>query len=186
MMDQFEQFTEMTTRPGSGDERLLVKFLDHPLKNEEASIKEGRPIYEDKEFISIRFPGSRDEILREASAEDKARFPRHYALYKQGHGEKVIGTPLSLLPGATPSFVKEMEHFNVRTIEHLATLNDGVRINGIQDLKRKAQAYLDAAKGSAHVAKFEADLAQRDAEIATLKQQVQDLVAEVSKSRKGK
>jgi hypothetical protein len=60
----------------------------------------------------------------------------------------------------------------------LASLDDGKaqKIMGSHDLRRKAQAFLDAAQGEAANNKMVAELEKRDDEITLLKQQMQQLL----------
>jgi hypothetical protein len=134
------------------DDRLLVKFFIAPLENATRSKEEGRPIFEDMEWISIRTPGSRNEVCRPIRMEDKSRFPRHYQAFKSREEQELIeGTLLDEWPAIPRSLVEELKFFNVRTVEQLAGMADSADSNfkGIVMWKQKAQAYLDASKESA-------------------------------------
>ena len=137
---------------GNPDDILLVKFTIEPQKNVTRSLEEGRPIFEDKEWISIMAPGSRNEVRREARMQDKERFPRHYAAFKNRQDQQVNeGTPLSEWPGATRSQVEEMKFWNIVTVEQLAGVADSTmgQVRGLVTLKQSAIKYLDASKGNA-------------------------------------
>ena len=137
---------------GNPDDILLVKFTIEPQKNVTRSLEEGRPIFEDKEWISIMAPGSRNEVRREARMQDKDRFPRHYAAFKNRQDQQVNeGTPLSEWPGATRSQVEEMKFWNIVTVEQLAGVADSTmgQVRGLVTLKQSAIKYLDASKGNA-------------------------------------
>lgn len=166
-----------TSRQDEADARLLVRFSLEPMLNEERSASEGRPIYEEAEFVTIMVPGDRDNVVvRQVTEADKARFPRQYAHWKNTGLESETGTPLAAVPWLTKALVEELKHFNVRTVEQLANLSDGnaAKFMGIQVLKQKAQAYLSAAAGGAPLEKMQAELAKRDNEVATLKKIVEE------------
>jgi hypothetical protein len=129
----------------SGDDKLYVKFFMKPRLNTEKSAVANRAVYEDTEYIEIMAPGEKNSIIqRPAWSQDYERFPKHYALFKQGKREQEVGTPLSMAPFLTEAQVEELRYFKVRTIENLAGLSDSVMQNfmGARELQQKAQAYL--------------------------------------------
>jgi hypothetical protein len=134
----------------AGDENLLVRFFKQPYQNATRSEAEGRPIFEELDFIEIRFPGNKlSVIVEKVNAEHKKRFPDHWRRYAARDTEEVIdGTPLDQWPGVTRSQVEELRFLNVRSLEQLISMadNHSSRIMGINILKSKAKAYLEAAK----------------------------------------
>jgi hypothetical protein len=156
------------------DDSLLVKFFIEPLKNEAKSKEEGRPIFEDAEWISIRIPGSRDEVRRPVRLGDIDRFPRHYQKFKLREEQTATeGTLLSEWAGATRSQVEELKFFNVLTVEQLAGMpdNKAMSIRGMITLKEQAKAFLENAKeNSAALALEEANekIQAQDEQIAQL------------------
>lgn len=177
---------QMAINPRAGDERLYVEFKLHPLQDTELSDKENRPVYRDVEFVQMLTPGDRDVYFQPATEQDKRRFPKQYEAFRAGRAQEVIGTPLALLPGVTGSLLEEFAYFKIKTVEGLAELSDAVavRLPGSQEWKRKARAFVQAAKENAPVAKVQAELEQRDAKIKALEQQLSELAAAVA--RKGK
>lgn len=153
------------------------------------SEQEGRPIFEDREFVRIFIPGdAHTDLVKRVTDVERDRFPEAYAAFKRGlSDEQVSGTPLSLLPWLLPSQVKQMQALNIRTVEHLASLSDtnlqAVGI-GARELKAKAAAYLDAAAGGAEAAKNAARIESLEAENEALKQQVKELAALADKKKR--
>lgn len=157
------------------------------------SAQEGRPIFEDREFVTILIPGDRTmEVVREASAEDKLRFADSYNRFKAGRAgvDTVAGTPLEALTWLTASQVREFRAINVFTVENLASMSDAVLGNfglGAREFRTKAQAYLDAASGNAGTTKLAAENEALKADIEALKAQMKELAANagsVSKATK--
>jgi len=136
-----------------GDETLLVRFFKHPMRNQARSLAEGRPIFEDTDYIEIMQPGNKDSIIRRpASDRDKQRFAEHFRKYQARETEESIeGTPLEEWPAVSRAQVEELKFLNIRTVEQLAALADSnaQNIMGVQGLKSKAAAYLEASKESA-------------------------------------
>ena len=148
----FTQLAEATASgvQNAGDELLLVKFFMDPLQNSKKSLEEGRPIFDDVEWISIKSPGSRDERVRPVRPGDKERFPKHYAAFKnRTDQEAVSGTPLTEWTGISRSQAEELKFLNIVTVEQLAGCSDQNTQNfkGLQTLKQNAKAFLDAASG---------------------------------------
>ena len=172
-----------------GDENLYVKFFTHPLQNKEKTLEEGRPIYEDKEFVSIMVPGDKHNIVtRESRKSDIQRFPKQYQNYKNDNEELIDGTPLEKWPLITPGQVLEMKYFNVRTVEQLAGLNDSTaqKFMGINLLRQRAKEYLVAAKDAAPVTQLQGELAKRDEEIDAMKNSMEEMRKELAGMKKAK
>lgn len=166
-LEQLEYDHTVHTVPKAGDETLLVRFFIDAWHDPVASKKENRPIYRDVEWIDIRIPGNRDNVVtRPARPGDRQRFPQHYAAFKQriGTEQQEVGTPLSAWPwhGMTRARVEELKYFNVRTVEQLAALADssGQQIMGFHAMKQAAGAYLEAQKSSAPIARLQVQLEQ--------------------------
>lgn len=177
-----------------GDERLHVTFYKAAVESAELSKKEGRKIFEDHDFIRIAIPGDQHNQINTFATDDyKRRFPIDYKRFVEKAGDGVVGTPINLMPGLSPSMIAELKAMNVRTVEDLAELSDSTRIMGVQDLKRKAKAFLDISRAEAIATKSEETnnrikeqelkLAQREAELDVLKKQVEAL-QEVQKKKK--
>jgi hypothetical protein len=160
------------TQPHEEDKRLMVVFSHEPRLDKTRSVEEGRNVYRDVEFVTIRIPGDKTlSIHRPVNVSDKHRFPMQYQAFKNAAGQLLSGTPLQTWPGITPAQVKELEYFNVRTVEQLASMADtgAAQMMGVQKLKRSAQQYIAAAKDAAPLLKVQAELETRDNEIAALK-----------------
>jgi len=66
------------------DAGLFVQFYYEAVKDEEASLKEGRPIFLDKEFIKIIPVGDKNTVVCEPVTEDhRMRWPQQYSAPKR-------------------------------------------------------------------------------------------------------
>ncbi len=160
----------------SADNTLLVRFFKHPRQNEAKSKEEGRPIFEETDYIQIMQPGNKDSIVtRPATMRDKDRFAEHYRKYQAREDDDHIeGTLLEQWPGMSRAQVEEFKFLNIRTVEQLANMSDSNAqgIMGINTLKQKAAAYLEAAKDSAVVEQLAEQKNEND--------ELRKLVAELS------
>jgi hypothetical protein len=177
---------EADARGTPQDDSLVVVFHQVPRQDQEASEKEGRPVFKDVEYIRIIVPGSRDHVDRPASDIDRRRFARRYAEYQQKQKAPSEGTPLAEWPIVTRSQVEELKFFNIFTVEQLAALNDAAAGNhmGIQALKRKAQDFIKKAKDDAPMNALRTEIEKKDAELASLKAQLKQQGDAIEELRK--
>lgn len=167
-------------RREAADRNVYVKFYMRPVVDQDRSNKEGRPIYVDREYIEIRTPGNQTNVVqRPVTDMDRKRFRQAYQSFKAGNEEQVIGTPLVEVPWITRSMVEELAHLRIRTLEHLAGVNDDVcgRIPGLYSLKEKAQAAIQQATNHAPIAELQARNEALVQELAALKQTVEEQAA---------
>jgi len=166
-----------------GDKNTLVRFFIRPVLNEAKSAKEGRPIYEDKEYCEIHVPGNQTNVpIKPVNSIIKQRFGTQYARWKEtGEADFVEGTVLSEVPWLSRSQVEELAYLKIRTLEQLAGVGDEVcsRTMGLTELKRRAKLFLDASKDGAVITQLEKSLQERDALIQIQKQQLESLTARI-------
>lgn len=162
------------------DAKLYVRFHMHPHPNREKSTAEGRPIFEDRVYIMIMVPGDKESIVnRPAWDLDFRRFPKQHQAFLNKQDSRVVGTPLNALTWLSASQIKEMEYFNIVTVEQLAGVADAQaqKFMGLQGLKQRANDFLAAAKGNAPLLEMRKELDDRDALIAQLSKRLEALEA---------
>ncbi len=162
------------------DDKLWVKFETRPLHNKYLSDKEGRPIFQDEEYISIITPGSRDVFTTPLDDGYRQRFKKRYDAWKDNNNaNKVEGTLLAELPWLTKSQIAELNYSNVFTIEQLASLSDAnaQQFLGNFKLRERAKLYLEQAAGEAPLLRLQQELESRDSKIEVLSKQVEDMKA---------
>lgn len=138
----------------AADKSVYVKFYMHPVRDDGKSEAEGRPIYNDREYLEIRTPGQQNNIIRRPVCDmDRQRFRKAYAMFKEGNEEQMIGTPLTEVGWLTRSQVEELAYVRIRTLEHLAAVGDDVcaRMAGLLKLKQHAQKIIEETKGQAPI-----------------------------------
>jgi len=157
------------------DRALLVKFFSTPLKNEEKSLVEGRPIFDDVDMIEIRVRGTKDNIVqRPVRSDDKQRFREAWRAHSEGEKAVQSGTPLAQWPIMSSSQVEEMKYLGFVTVEQIANANDSVvaNISGLQGLKNKAKAFIEFSKGAAPIEQLQNKLEASTNEVETLRRQL--------------
>lgn len=156
--------------------RLYVQFSSEAVLNQELTEKEGRPVHSEEEFITIIVPGDRDTIHRPVRITDREQYAAQYAAFKNKQEQPVTGTLLSVLPFLTKSQVADLNAANVRTAEQLAAMSDVLaqKFMGMNNLRRRAKDFLDAAAGNAPIERLNSELEKRDNTIATLQKALDD------------
>lgn len=135
-----------------GDERLFVQFYMGAIKNEEKTVTAGHPVYDAVPFVKIMVPGDKNTMIDTiADANHKRRFAKLWDQFQSNQSQEMSGLPLREWPSITRAQAEELMHMNIVTVEQLATVADvyGTKIMGFNDLKRKANAYLEQAKDAA-------------------------------------
>jgi len=156
------------------DNKLIVKFYKYAIRNEPKSEEAGFNVFDEHDFIEISIPGDvKSTYTGRVSLEHRVRFKAQWAAYLAGSDQALTGTPLDKLPGMSVSLVATLNGLKITTVEQLAGLSDQLStgIHGINELRRKASAYLAVAKGD--VVKGNTD------DIEVLKKQIADLTAQL-------
>lgn len=147
------------------DRPAYVRFERRPMKDNEATEREGRHVDKDVDFVLVTAPYSRDVFEQEAKdwfaqrkrdvqngrlpAEWYDRWVDGYERWKRNEEIPLHGTPIKGWPVISPAQMKNLIAINILTVEDLAAVNDeGKRRIGMgaQDLCDKAKAWLSQAK----------------------------------------
>lgn len=162
---------------------LFVQFYTHPVQDSAATLEAGRPIFADSEYVRIMVPGDKSSVIERparighTAVHDNFKYGQEYALFKQGVSDALVGMPLSEWAAVTRAQVKELEFFNIRTVEQLAGMPDTAVQNfaGVSSLRTKAKRYMDEAKGDAIFSQMESKLESRDNTIQTMANQIKEM-----------
>lgn len=161
------------------EDRVFVEFYTDAVELKYRSEEEGRPIFEDRAHVRITVPGDQtNQIERVATEADKQKYPKAWERFQRSEAGAQTGTPLEQWPQITRSQLKEAKYFEVHTVEQMSQLSDShiTRLGmGFQELRSKAQAYLQAAAGTANATKEAAEKERMQREIDDLKAMIADL-----------
>lgn len=137
-----------------------ARFLLNPVLDKQASKEKGHEVYVDRPYV---------EILKQGGAtcqfavndEFKRRYPEKWRAFEQGLEEPKTGLPLEKWPGCTRAQCENLKGVNFFTVEDLANASDiGLDAYGMggREMKKKAIAYLEAARDNGSVTAKLADL----------------------------
>lgn len=180
-MDMFDGDHNDFIKPDAGDEKLVVGFYMGILKDEGATIEQGRAIFKDVEYVRIYTPGDNTNVIDQPATErQRQRFAKQYARFKQGVEEtdQTGGTPLKEWPLLTRAQVAELHYINIRTVEQLAGVSDAAKLKmaGLTSLSRNAQTWLGKTASAAEAAKQAKLIEDLQNETESLKKAVRDLM----------
>ena len=183
---------------------LVVFFYKKSTQNEQRTLDEGRPIFEDTVFIKKMVPGDQLSIIdRPMYESDKNEFPMQWAHYqnKQGSDQMISGTPLIEWPLLTTAQAEELRGLKFYTVENIADASDAQlqRIGMLAGMsphsfRDKARLFLTKAKGLADDSKREEELAtlreenakikaETDAKLAAMQEQMANILAAVGEKK---
>jgi hypothetical protein len=178
------------------DERLHVIFFKKAMQNAFKTQSEGRPIYEDRDFVKIFVPGDTTSIIETYARDDhKARFPRHWAHYQNTQGGNLeSGTPLSAWSILSLSQVEELRALKFFTIESIATASDAQlqRIGMIAGMapaafRERANRFLHAAKDESYLnqqAETAKKLQEENQEMKEKMARMEEMMADLAANQK--
>lgn len=155
------------------------RFHMETVEDEAASERQGRKIYRTRELVQVILPGNpHTSPVFAVTDEHRERWPKAYQSFKDGQEQAVDGIPIEEWPVLNPAHVMELKYLGFRTVEQVAAMSDLAvqRIGmGGAELREKAKAYLSDADAMALTEKLSAENTRKDAQIATLELQVQEM-----------
>lgn len=168
---------------------LVVIFYAKPILNPLKSQQEGKPVWENKDYVKIHQPGEKlmaeDRPVRE---NDKRMYANRWNSYLQDKEQVPDGVPLDLLFPYHPNVAMMLKSHHVYTVEQLAAITGDALNNigmGAQDWQTKAKAYLEQANKGVNHHKFQKELDERDSKIKTLERQVAEMAAAFAQMKSG-
>ena len=191
-MSDFGQMEQKFDRNGGlvefgDDQRLFVEFVSRSVQDEVQSRDAVRPVFIQVDYVRIRQPGERDEILRPAHRGDQQRFARRWQAYQEGRQELPAGTPLAILFPNNPEVVENLKYDKIFVVETLAGLNDtqigNIGLGGRQFVD-KAKAFLAAASNGKGLQEMFSEIDQMAANIKALEKKNEALETALEKANK--
>ncbi len=183
----FNQHGVTSVNYGPDPNSLVVLFYSRAVHNPHKSQEEGRPVFDNKDYVKIHHPGEKlMAIDRPVSDLDKRQYRERWAQYQDKRQQTPDGVPIDLLFPHHPNVAMTLKQYNIHTVEQLANLSGDALGNigmGAQDWQTRAKNYmLQAEKGVNHH-KFQKELDERDSRIKTLERQVQEMAAHFAQAK---
>lgn len=159
--------------PNPEDRALWVEFFWHAEYLETRSLKEGRPIYEQVEYVRIIVPGGKTVIERPAKDADKTRFPYQYGDFKKGSERPTSGWMIEEWPAINKAQAAMLKHQNIHTVEQLSAYPDGALAQlgpGGLDLRNKAKEALNLYEDAKKLKEVKEECLSLKKEVETLRE----------------
>lgn len=165
-------------------DKCRPRFFNLPVENKVKSREAGHPVFEDVEMVEIFIPGdAKSQPCHKVRPHHIKRWEREYASFKNGHAQKLNGTPLEQWPGLSAAQIATFHACNIRTVQDIIGLNDSQLSSlgmGAREIQARATAWLEQATGSAVAERLAAENARKDEEMAELRRQMAELQAAVA------
>lgn len=172
------QFTRTQSFAPSTRDPVQPRFHIEPVKDEQASAEQGRPIFRNEERVQFILPGSPNQPVFRVLDEHRERWPEQYAAFRRGEEMSVEGTPLEQWPILTRAMVLELKALGVHSVEQASQLPDTAvqRIGrGGYQLRERAKAYLDDADACALSERLNRENEALNARISAQDRQIAEL-----------
>lgn len=187
-------FPQVHDRTAPKKNVLLAQFYLKPVQNQTKTREEGRPIFEEIEYIRIMVPGDKSSVIDRpvrighTEKHDNYQFAPQYNMFKQGREQTPDGTPLAEWPMISRSQAKELEFFNVKTVEQLASMPDSSAQNfrGVHHLREQAKSYIQRAKEDAPSIQLQAEVTKREKEMQAMQAQMKEMADELRELKAAK
>lgn len=141
---------------------IWIEIYDKAVKDDEASEKEGTPIYKNVPHMKKKAPNSRDwtdQPLTDSrrtppdhlSDEESRKYKELVKAFENDEEVPLDGTPLEQWPGIEASQIATLKSTGVVTVQALANLSEeGLHRlpTGYMSLKNKAKRWLEKTQGS--------------------------------------
>lgn len=176
----------------------FARFEWGTIQNRRRTEEAGRPMFDKVLRVFIFSPGmNRSEVAhvieRYEDGDDPVqrrddiiqRLGKAYRMFKDtADSGNRTGTPLEMWPALDVRQIASLKALNIYTVEALADLSDSALQQvgmGARDLKTRAQAFLDAASGTADVQQLAADNKRLTDQLAALQAKLDQMEADKPK-----
>lgn len=161
---------------GNPDKALLVSF-------EYASEKRRDGTFDNVEMIRI-WMDKNTEVVRKVTEGDKLRFTERYEAFKKGEEAPETGTPIRMVPFATPADVSACKSLRIFTLEQLVeTADERLSRAKLVNFKYQARDFLEAQRRTGYVGELRDEINHLKAQIEVLKERSAAPAVEPEKKR---
>lgn len=168
------------------DKKLMVRFFKEPIYMEAQSVKDGKAVYQDFDYIEIITPGMRGATIKRqvkvnddgGEPPDTMRWPTQWAQFQKQQEQVSEGMRLEEWAPMTKSEVMNCKAQNIHTVEQVANMtDDNLGVLGLYGRRRREEAlnFLKQAQNGAASSQLisENEILRRD--LNMLKEQVQTM-----------
>lgn len=161
-----------------GPDTAIPHFYLRQVRDEAATLASGSVVYKEEEFVRIRIPGDRFNVIdTNVSDHHRQRWPRQYEAFKAKKEQKVEGFPLEAWPVASPAVVSSLAEIHIQTVEQLANMAEtGLpKMQGIREIQMRAREFITAKADSASVIKLQRTMEDQRKQLELRDEAIQQL-----------
>ena len=175
------------------DSGLYVEFTVEAVEDKAESVKQGRTIFKDKEYITINIIGDKNTVRKRPvklvgdnhSAADPERWPRQWQAFKNQQVQTQEGTPITEWPMITKSDAASFKAMNIHTVDALANLGENnLNWMGARSMRDKARAWIEQAKSGQGISQLQDENDKLRSDIEALKNQMDAFMNSVKPAAK--
>lgn len=175
------------------DNELTVHFYMDAIEDQDATNREGRPVYRNVE--RIRITGMRDgfgqadntfKIETSVNSTHIRRFPSEYNAFKAITKDAQEGTPIKMWPVMTPAGVKELAAIGLFTVEQLAELSPRElrQSEWLKPYHEKAVNWMQSLEDNGAVIRLQAQVEELQKKVNQLEVENTELLKELVEGKK--
>lgn len=168
------------------NDTAVPRFYTKAVKDTERSNTEGKAIFKDVDYIEIRIPGDKFNVIeRPASYHDKARFAAAYEKFRKGLEQKPDGFPLSAWNTATPALIATLKEMHCYTVEQFANMGESglPKYPEVLKLQRQAREFLEAREDTARINQLQHQIEALQSQLTTRDEKISALEAQLLQSK---
>ncbi len=174
----------MTRKVADYIDGCFVEIYDRAIKDEEASEKEGHPVFKPTPYVKIKATNSRDVFDQPLNSEKKRRYSELFAKFESGEEVVMSGWPIAEWGYLDATQVETLKSAGILTVEALAEMPESGmhRLpSGYITLKQRAGEALSQRNSSEQVRmEFETFAAEHEAKMATMNETIAGLAEDVA------
>jgi len=140
-----EGFDPRYLDPSKQRDTVIPRFYIKSVRNETESKRTGSVVYEDREYVELRVPGDKlNIIVTKVDDGHRRRWPQYYKAFVENRVLKPEGFPLNAWAVATPALISTLADMNCHTVEQLASLSETSlpRFQGMLKIQQQAREFL--------------------------------------------
>jgi len=135
---------------------------------------------EDGKYVNVAYiriwMSKNSEIVRKVSESDKKRFADRWQAFQKGEEMPEEGTPINLVPFATPANISSCKAERILTAEQLVeTPDDRLSRAYLQNFKYQVRDWLASNKDANHIKKMRETIEKQAAQIEALMEEIQEI-----------
>ena len=178
-----EGFDPRFLDPSKQKDTVIPRFYLRSCQNKELTKKTGSVVFEDVEYVEMRVPGDKLNIV-ETRVDDnhRKRWPQYYKAFVEKREQRPEGFPLSAWALATPALISTLAAVNCYTVEQLAGMPETSlpRMHGLLKVQQQAREFLQSKEDAQVISQLQHAKSEMEDRLASQNETIQALKARLA------